>query len=472
MKRWQICIIICLILTGLTACGNDYSGEEVSTKEVVQKFENFNYDSMKIPYYQKDNHVIAVSENGYYFVRNVSAWGYDNFVNLYYGRISEKSAIKASDKKKYGKVIYYYDINKNTASPLCNKADCRHNTIDCEAYFDNINDEDIQDNGGFVYYKNQLYMLSYDEKNGIKLLSYNNLGKDKKEVCVITDNPEYIPLSGSDNDICIFNQYVYCWGVRSMDESLQSEIVLFKTNIENGNSDIVFQYKETANQNKVTKNYSRDIEIANNKIYFSICLYDEESDELIYSLYESDGTEGSNFNKVFNVSSAKDCNDRDKDKENYSMKNYALDNQNNLYFIDEIESDKLNVSCILYKYNFTDKTITKINEFNTIGYKVVCDDTYIYLSLYDQFIFLNKDGQIVYQKYIGADKNNSSGKAEVVGVDDRYVIIRTDNISDFSFNNLEDNTIIDSDKFAVLDKSLIGTGKEEWIEMYNGNFIQ
>lgn len=180
MKRWQICIIICLILTGLTACGKDYSGEEVSTKEVVQKFENFNYDSMKIPYYQKDNHVIAVSENGYYFVRNVSAWGYDNFVNLYYGRISEKSAIKASDKKKYGKVIYYYDINKNTASPLCNKADCRHNTIDCEAYFDNINDEDIQDNGGFVYYKNQLYMLSYDEKNGIKLLSYNNLGKDKK----------------------------------------------------------------------------------------------------------------------------------------------------------------------------------------------------------------------------------------------------------------------------------------------------
>jgi hypothetical protein len=57
---------------------------------------------------------------------------------------------------------------------------------------------------------------------------------------------------------------------------------------------------------------------------------------------------------------------------------------------------------------------------------------------------LNKDGQIVYQKYIGADKNNSSGKAEVVGVDDRYVIIRTDNISDFSFNNLEDNTIINS----------------------------
>ena len=52
------------------------------------------------------------------------------------------------------------------------------------------------------------------------------------------------------------------------------------------------------------------------------------------------------------------------------------------------------------------------------------------------------------------------------------MIIRTDNISDFSFNNLEDNTIIDSDKFAVLDKSLIGTGKEEWIEMYNGNFIQ
>lgn len=83
---------------------------------------------------------------------------------MYYGRISEKSAIKASDKKKYGKVIYYYDINKNTASPLCNKADCRHNTIDCEAYFDNINDEDIQDNGGFVYYKNQLYMLSYVKK--------------------------------------------------------------------------------------------------------------------------------------------------------------------------------------------------------------------------------------------------------------------------------------------------------------------
>ena len=71
------------------------------------------------------------------------------------------------------KFIYYYNTEKKTLAPLCNKANCLHDMetdkdklIDCNAYIPETNKEYIQYYDGYVYYissfDNALYRVSKD----------------------------------------------------------------------------------------------------------------------------------------------------------------------------------------------------------------------------------------------------------------------------------------------------------------------
>ena len=111
----------------------------------------------------------------------------------------------------------------------------------------------------------------------------------------------------------------------------------------------------------------------------------------------------------------------------------------------------------------------------------MCDDEYIYLNQYGgthskcSIKILDKEGQEKYVKTYTNDEINGFERCSFVGVDDRYVIISTSCKSNFTFNQetINNNTNqTDTDKYAVLRKDSIGTGKEEWIEMYNGMFVQ
>ncbi len=161
----------------LSACGKNYSGEEVTTVTYENKFPDFVYNSNDFQYYIKDNHKIAVAEDGYYFARNYSVKS-DNMINSKYYQDDSKDKTSNSEENAYGKILYYYDVNSETVTPLCSKIDCKHNNVECEAYFDAGGEND----GGFVYYKHRLYMISYDDTSGTKLISFDENGHDKRNI--------------------------------------------------------------------------------------------------------------------------------------------------------------------------------------------------------------------------------------------------------------------------------------------------
>ncbi|MDO5381640.1 MAG: hypothetical protein Q4F06_02830 [Eubacteriales bacterium] len=471
MRKKFICIamvIVCIANT-LIGCGADYSSEELVTQDVQNKFPEFSFNSDEQPYYQKDNHIIAVAEKGYYFVRNFPSGYLDNFTNTKYFRLEEDRNILSADSKSYGKMIYFYDINTDTVTPLCSKVDCKHNTTSCQAYFDTV--EGDEDGGGFVYYNHRLYMVSYDNKAGMKLVSYDEHGSNQKDECVINSNPEYIPYFGGNNDVCIFNGYVFSCGKRnkSSRDPINSEIVLFRTKMTDKTTEILLTLEETTEQFKYTKNFNCDIEVADNKMYIKTCSYNVEQDIFTYVLYES---EGENLKEILRTNAPRDCNNRAEGEIYASIKGFAIDNNRNLYYVDEVESQGLFLKAELWKYDLDTKTKNKIYDLtNTIGYSVMCDDKYIYLNQYkgnsdiSRLVIIDKDGNEVYVKQY-------SDKCDLAGVDDRYVIIRTSCKSNFSFNEETKSSPTDTYKYAALKKTSIGTGNEEWLQIYNGMFIQ
>ncbi|MDO5403263.1 MAG: hypothetical protein Q4F11_07475, partial [Eubacteriales bacterium] len=204
MKKRKWILIVSMMIICCTGCGKNYSDEELTTEDSRNKFPEFSFDSTQKPYYQKDNHAVAIAENGYYFVRNISFGSFDNFGDMDYLFLHSQHDIKKLENKAYGKMIYYYDIDSGTATPLCSKVDCKHNDENCEAYFDTIegtqNGASFMTNGGFQYYNHRLYMISYDSKNGTKLVSYDNQGKNQKDECVIASDPEFYPYFGGTKD--------------------------------------------------------------------------------------------------------------------------------------------------------------------------------------------------------------------------------------------------------------------------------
>lgn len=152
-KRFIAITIIISCITGLLAgCGVDYSSEELPTETVQNKFPDFSFDSNEKPYYQKDNHITAVAENGYYFVRNIAPRaGLDNFTRIKYQRLESYRYQKGPDlRRSYGKMIYFYDVNSGIVTPLCSKIDCKHDNMECQAYFDTMESEQDIDRGGCI----------------------------------------------------------------------------------------------------------------------------------------------------------------------------------------------------------------------------------------------------------------------------------------------------------------------------------
>lgn len=454
-------VIMAFIVVG---CGKNYSDEIIETKAEQDKFPEFAYDISENPYYQKDNHMIAIAENGYYFARNIFVGrDFDNLRKGNYSRVESYYSNAISDLKPYGKLIYYYDINTEKVTPLCSKADCKHNTVQCEAYFANV--ENGRD-GGFVYYNHRLYMVGYDGNSGIKLLSYDEHGKNQTNECTIWEDPNYTPYVNGDNDLCILNDNVYSWGIKndSSDKEIQYEIVLFQTKMSEGKTDKILTFRQTAEQFQYTKDFLCDLEVANNKLYVKTCSID--NDIFSYTLYELEqGTQ--ELKEILKTNAPIDC-DKRIDGEFYaSIKGFCVDNDGNIYYVDEISNQGLNLKVNLCKFNTATKNIDIIYEIdNLIGYNLMCDNENIYFnnggSSISSLIIMDKDGK---EKYV----KEYTDSCDLVGIDDRYLIVRVGLDCNLLPN---DNTRLDTCKLAVLGKNTIGTGNEEWKQMYNGMFMQ
>lgn len=472
MKK-LMAIFTAVILLVINGCGTgaDYSSEEITTDTVQQEqavFPDFNYDFDKKPYYQKDNHNVVAAEDGYYFVRNNSADGVlDNFGENKYERVQAQNnpASWESGDKGYGKVIYYYDINTQKVTPLCSKINCRHNSEECEAYFGDVPNE------GFVYYNKRLYMRNYSDTAGIKLVSYDKNGKNQSEECVICDNPEYQPLSGNNNDVCILNNNVYSWAEKNItiDGDVGYEIVLYQTEIKTGKTETIISINETLMQYKYSKSYTCELQVANNELYIKVCTYDDKNEMYTFILYKLD-EQTKKLTEIFKTMAPKDCNNRSEGDSYAYMKGFAIDGEGNVFFVDELSGQQLVKKVKLCKYNINTGEIKDIYDIgNLIGYCVMCDDEKVYIENMEndysgKLIILDKDGNHIYTKAF-----NGWGRLE--GLDDRYVIVSLIRGNDFK-DDPQNTELTEAFRYAVLRKDTIGTGNEDWKLMYNGMFVQ
>lgn len=56
-------------------------------------------------------------------------------------------------------LLYYYDLENNTAYPVCNKPNCEHNIDNCTAFFSSFDFYTFQ----LSYYNNALYLMGWEE---------------------------------------------------------------------------------------------------------------------------------------------------------------------------------------------------------------------------------------------------------------------------------------------------------------------
>lgn len=469
MKKIIAAILIASVCA-LSACGKDYSEEEVSLIASENKFPDFLYDSNNSQYYTKDNHKLAVAEDGYYFARNYNIQS-DNLVNSIYYRDKFDAQTIDLAGKPYGKIIYFYDINSGTTTPLCSKIDCKHDDTECEAYFDAGGEND----GGFVYYGHRLYMLSYDDSYGTKLISFDENGHDEKEFCVINNNPEYIPYGGGTNDLCIFKDAVYSWGKRTVSVEAQTlEIVLYRTDMNTKKTEEIMSYEKSAVQNKYSKNFECDIQVDKDVLYIKMCEYDENNDMFTYIVYS---TQGGELTEVMETHAPRDCNKRIEGNDYASIKGYAV-NGNYIYYIDELSSHELDLNAALFRYNLLTGEKEKIYDMpDTMAYDVQCDDDYIYIVrclssdvIKGELCILDNDADIVYQK-------EYNGFVSLSACDERYIIMSTEQaktVYDEFLGNGEDVRELKEDSvlMIMLRKDDIDSENRNWELMFNGKFMQ
>lgn len=128
--------------------------------------------------------------------------------------------------KDQGKKIPYwsfYSLTSGTSTPLCSKLNCEHgDKSECNAvFFDKIDDKrpigNIYDGtfvSDFAYYGGSLFRLSYNEKDGTRLISYDYSGGDMVVDRVVESDTNYKPLEAMISQkeaFVIYKGYAYIY---------------------------------------------------------------------------------------------------------------------------------------------------------------------------------------------------------------------------------------------------------------------
>ena len=112
----------------------------------------------------------------------------------YYGSVTSWNKIQSDGEGQYvlkNNYIYYYNTEKKTMTPLCNKSNCLHDMEtdesrldDCNAYapsYDDIGDERIQYYDGYIYY------VDIDWEEGCSLYRVKKDGSKKDKIFTTDD---------------------------------------------------------------------------------------------------------------------------------------------------------------------------------------------------------------------------------------------------------------------------------------------
>ncbi len=200
MKKVFIYVSLCLLF--LTACNSKKYTEGIEKATQKKVILDTSYEST----FKSNGHVRASAE-GYYFLNELRG------------------------SEEVGKNLpfwSFYNIDTNSYTPLCSKLNCDHGTIStCDAvFYDKLENEraigSLYDNvyvSDFSCYGGRLFRISYTEKDGTRLLSYDRTGNDMVVDRAVEPDANFVPIKlGLSQSFTVYRGYLYMY-LKSNNES-------------------------------------------------------------------------------------------------------------------------------------------------------------------------------------------------------------------------------------------------------------
>ena len=160
--------------------------------------------------WRADSHVVAVAESGYYFLD----WDY-----------TEDSI-----------TLKYSDESSHKTIPVCAKAECMHNSAECNAKL-----EKNYLSSQLHYYKGNLYVVRVDSGMA-KLVRIAKDGSFREEVAELFPNDNITSISLVFHDNCVY-AYDHLGHTGALDSSENDEEKMIRVDLATGNISEVFSYQ-------------------------------------------------------------------------------------------------------------------------------------------------------------------------------------------------------------------------------------
>ena len=390
MRRVAACVVIAAGLVAVLLIKKAGSNKSVNIGQSGNETEEQSY-------WRTDSHGVCKAESGYYYLQY--------------------------DDNKMLTMIRYMDGNTHKTTPVCAKAECMHDSSDCNAMLGN----DYMSTQ-IHYYKGNIYVVRVD--NGMaKLVKIAKDGSSREDVAELFANNGATSVSLVFHDDCVY-AYDHIGHTGAVDSNKDDKEVIVKVELSTGKSSEVFSYLGAYNAIYGARSFG-------DKLFFQIfnCSIDAKTMnvDMTYQLYYYDYATGKS--------------DKVSDE---NISDYYVDTQNNMlyYFVTGkgLYARKLNenTASLLYKAdsdiiiaslsydgsyiymcnggiasatNLREQTDEKIFVLKTDGTLIntIELDNSKMRNLYfgdDKYLFFEYDGRLVY-----IDKSNIAGDVSIVPVE-------------------------------------------------------
>lgn len=212
-KKWKILILVLCTAFHTVSCADTSEIPPESTSATNTAENGMELDLSAMEYnpdtdaqsgFANYNSNVTKSEHGYYF-----------FDTRYMG------------------FMMYYDINSGQKVPLCNRPDCRHDSKECNAYYNGIFNpgEGVHFSTDYVqFYNGSLYVIGYDAEQYVKLYKISEDGSSR-EYSTTLFKADFTPSEGTaigtdhkawtTPEVCIHRGYVYFIDLRETEKKLR-----------------------------------------------------------------------------------------------------------------------------------------------------------------------------------------------------------------------------------------------------------
>ena len=329
--------------------------------------------------------------------------------------------------------LYVIDENKN-ATPLCNKADCDHMNVDCNAYVKNALTQTVWYDG------NNIYVVAGMKAGKYALYKMNADGSGNEKIC---DLFQSIGARGISVITYFYKNYMYYTAaLQTAEEALTGRMnpKLYRVELRQGaESELIYEFEEGSNASIGRCIFNEDSEyIDEDNMYIVLIKYTDTGEDNSSALYRYSLTE----NKLEIVI--------DHFVSNYFMKDDMI------YYT---STDGI------HKYDIKEKTDEIFYEDPRFCSTMIFDGKYIYLddSWYQSYI---ADSEVENDTIFALDL--SGNVVQEISVPEHGMELYWDG-SEIIERELklvnEENRSYNTEVFHFFDKSQIGNGANEWTEL-------